>query len=97
MTEREDNDKVVLFCSVLDYDQCSHTVEWLYEGKEEISDMEISSPSCSDPVTFTSSHLNQRIYELLKCKVTNVNTKKVQLFTFSPQSSGENQTSFYHL
>ncbi|XP_047430084.1 uncharacterized protein LOC124999280 isoform X2 [Mugil cephalus] len=93
MTEREDNDKVVLFCSVLDYDPCSHTVEWLYEGKEEISDMEISPPSCSDPVTFTSSHLNQRIYELLKCKVTNVYTKKVQLFTFSPQSSGNDPTT----
>ncbi|XP_047430324.1 uncharacterized protein LOC124999451 [Mugil cephalus] len=97
MTEHEDNDKVVLFCSVLDYDSCRYTVEWLYEGKEEISDMEISPPSCSANVTFPSFHLNQRIYELLKCKVTNVYTKKVQLFTFSPQSSGKNQTSFYHL
>ncbi|XP_047430082.1 uncharacterized protein LOC124999278 isoform X7 [Mugil cephalus] len=87
MTEREDN-KVVLFCTVLDYDACRYKVEWLYEGKEEISDIEISSPSCSATVTFTSSHLNQRIYELLKCKVTNGYTKKVQLFTFSPQSSG---------
>ncbi|XP_047430105.1 uncharacterized protein LOC124999294 [Mugil cephalus] len=87
MTEREDNDKVVLFCSVLDYDACRYKVEWLYEGKEETSDMEISPPSCTHPVTFTSSHLNQRIYQLLKCKVTNGYTKKVQLFTFSPQSS----------
>ncbi|XP_047430077.1 uncharacterized protein LOC124999278 isoform X2 [Mugil cephalus] len=91
MTEREDN-KVVLFCTVLDYDACRYKVEWLYEGKEEISDIEISSPSCSATVTFTSSHLNQRIYELLKCKVTNGYTKKVQLFTFSPQSSGEDAT-----
>ncbi|XP_047430070.1 uncharacterized protein LOC124999275 [Mugil cephalus] len=91
MTEREDNDKVVLFCSVLDYDSCIYTVEWLYDGKEKISDMQISSPSCTHPVTFTSSHLNQSIYELLKCKVTNGYTKKVQLFTFSPQSSGKDE------
>ena len=89
MTQRENNDKVTLFCSVLEYFHCRHRVEWLYEGEEEISDMEISPPSCSATVTFTTSHLNQRIYELLKCKVTNVYTNKVQLFTFSPQSSGE--------
>ncbi|XP_047430095.1 uncharacterized protein LOC124999287 isoform X2 [Mugil cephalus] len=93
MTEREDNDKVIWSCSVLDYYPCSHTVEWLYEDEEEIPDMQISPGPCSDTVTFPSSHLNQSIYELLKCKVTNIYTDGVQLFTFSPQSSGEDATT----
>ncbi|XP_047430101.1 uncharacterized protein LOC124999289 [Mugil cephalus] len=96
MTEHEDNDTLTFFCSVLDYHPCIHTVEWLYEGKEEISDMKISPPSCSDPVKFISSHLNQSIYELLKCKVTHFYTKKVQLFTFTPQSSEQNSEAKTH-
>ncbi|XP_047430104.1 uncharacterized protein LOC124999293 [Mugil cephalus] len=96
MTEHEDNKTLTLFCSVLDYDACRYTVEWLYEGKEEISDMQISPPSCSDPVTFTSSHLNRSNYELLKCKVTDVYTNEVQLFTFSPQSSEQNPEAKTH-
>ncbi|XP_039454572.1 uncharacterized protein LOC116326782 isoform X2 [Oreochromis aureus] len=88
MTEHENNGTVILSCSVLEYDPCTHTVEWIYEGEEKSSDMQISPPGCTATVTFTTSHLNQKFFELLKCKVTNQNSKKVQLFPFSRQSSG---------
>lgn len=68
-------------------------MEWVYEGKENISSvMEISSRSCNSNVTFATSHFNQKsiLSELLfvRCKVTDEN-KIVQLFPFSPPSSGE--------
>ncbi|CAI5684504.1 unnamed protein product [Oreochromis niloticus] len=88
MTEHENNGTVILSCSVLEYDPCSHTVQWIYEGEEKSSDMQISPRGCTATVTFTTSHLNQKFFELLKCKVTNQNSKKVQLFPFSRQSSG---------
>ncbi|KAI3364551.1 hypothetical protein L3Q82_011347 [Scortum barcoo] len=34
MNEQKDDDKVTLSCSVSSYDQCRHTVKWLYEGKD---------------------------------------------------------------
>ncbi|XP_041832734.1 uncharacterized protein LOC121634264 [Melanotaenia boesemani] len=88
ITEQKNKDKVTLFCSVLGFENCRHTVEWLYEGKEKIYP---HTPSCSATVTFTPSHLNQEseLKKLLKCKVTDVYTKKMQLFPFIPQSSGE--------
>ncbi|XP_039874045.1 uncharacterized protein LOC120725307 isoform X2 [Simochromis diagramma] len=88
MTEHENNGTVILSCSVLEYDPCAHTVQWIYEGEEKSSDMQISPPGCTATVTFTTSHLNQKFFELLKCNVTNKYSKKVQLFPFSRQSSG---------
>ncbi|XP_054473958.1 uncharacterized protein LOC129106765 [Anoplopoma fimbria] len=63
-------DTVSLFCTVLTYDQCEHTVEWLYEGDK--SDVETSQHICSATVTLLAPHLCQKLkyYELLKCKVT---------------------------
>ncbi|XP_016533330.1 uncharacterized protein LOC103146812 [Poecilia formosa] len=95
ITEQKNPDKVTLFCSVLEYNDCVHEVKWLYEGKEEKpSDMEISPHSCSATVTFPTSHLHQKldINQSLTCTVTNSVTKSVQLFPVSPQSSEENQT-----
>ncbi|XP_041831073.1 uncharacterized protein LOC121633268 [Melanotaenia boesemani] len=88
MTEQKNKDKVTLFCSVLGDGNCRHTVEWLYEGKEKIYP---HTSSCSANVTFTPSHLNKKskFKKFLKCKVTDVYTKKMQLFPFIPQSSGE--------
>ncbi|XP_049914252.1 uncharacterized protein LOC126398732 [Epinephelus moara] len=89
-TEHNDTDRVVLSCSVWTYEQCPHTVKWLYEGDQ--NDLETSQSTCSASVTFTTSDYNQKLKysELLKCEVTDGHTKEVHQFTFSPpQSSGE--------
>ncbi|KAL7388149.1 hypothetical protein ABVT39_008121 [Epinephelus coioides] len=90
MTEDKNNNWVVLYCSVWTYEQCPHTVKWLYEGNQ--NDLETSQSTCSAFVTFTTSDFNQKLKysELLKCEVTDGHTKEVHQFTFSPpQSSGE--------
>ncbi|MEQ2211051.1 hypothetical protein XENOCAPTIV_025060, partial [Xenoophorus captivus] len=86
--EQKNSDTVTLFCSVLEYDRYLHEVEWLYEGKEEKpSDMEISPRTHSATVTFSTSHLHQKldIHQLLTCKVTNSHTNVVHQFPFCPQ------------
>lgn len=93
VTEQKSNDKVIFYCYVFSYEGCRHSVEWVYEGKENISSvMEISSRSCNSNVAFETSHFNQKsiLSELLfvRCKVTDED-KRVQLFPFSPPSSGE--------
>ncbi|XP_078030139.1 uncharacterized protein LOC144466548 isoform X3 [Epinephelus lanceolatus] len=90
MTEFKDSDRVILYCSVWTYEQCPHTVKWLYESNQ--NDLETSQSTCVASVTFTTSDYNQKLkyYELLKCEVTDGHTKEVHQFTFSPpQSSGE--------
>ncbi|XP_044025149.1 uncharacterized protein LOC122863086 [Siniperca chuatsi] len=92
MTEHEDDEKVTLKCSVSTYEPCGHTVKWQFEGNQnDFTDMKRSQKSCSATVTFTTSHFNQKSkhHELFKCNVTDGYTKKVQLFPFSPQPSGE--------
>ncbi|XP_044185748.1 uncharacterized protein LOC122965659 [Thunnus albacares] len=92
MTEHKDTDEVMLNCSVSTYEQCEQTVKWVYEGNVSdvnIQHMKESQSSCFDNVTFTTSHLAEtsKYSELFKCNVTDINTGKVQLFAFSPQSS----------
>ncbi|XP_030577807.1 uncharacterized protein LOC115774593 [Archocentrus centrarchus] len=90
--EQKSNDGVSLFCNVQTREHCRYTVEWLYEGKENItSEMEMSPGSCSATVTLSVTLFNQKskIFESLKCKVTNDHTKEVELFPFSHQSSGD--------
>ncbi|KAL7388334.1 hypothetical protein ABVT39_011934 [Epinephelus coioides] len=89
MIEFKDSDRVILDCSVRTYEQCLHTVKWLYEGNQ--NDLETSQSTCLASVTFTTSDYNQKLKysELLKCEVTDGHTKEVHQFTFSPpQSSG---------
>ncbi|MEQ2316854.1 hypothetical protein AMECASPLE_036716 [Ameca splendens] len=89
--EQKQKDKIILNCSVMEYNKCKHTVEWLYEGTDKtFSDMEKSEQSCSATVTFPASLPNWRpnLSENLKCKVTNIYTDKVQLIAFRLQSSG---------
>ncbi|XP_032441873.1 uncharacterized protein LOC116734525 isoform X3 [Xiphophorus hellerii] len=94
IVEQENPDNVALFCSVVLYDYCRHEVKWLYEGKEEKpSDMEIHQHSCSATVTFPTSHQKLDIYPSLTCKVTNSDTKAVQLIPFSLQSSEVTQST----
>ena len=93
MTEHKDADKVKLSCSVSTYDECRHTVQWVYEGNDQdvnTQHMKESRSSCSATVEFTSSHLTEtsKYSELFKCNVTNENSE-VQQFTFIPPSSGE--------
>lgn len=82
MTEHKRDDKVMLLCFVLTYQNCK-PVEWLYEGNNK--DTETSQYPCSAAVTLTS-HLNR---ELLKCKVTDsMYTVRVKKFSFTPQLPG---------
>ncbi|XP_049445786.1 uncharacterized protein LOC125896880 isoform X2 [Epinephelus fuscoguttatus] len=91
MTDRQDNDRVIFFCSVWIYGYiCTHKVKWLYEGDQ--NDLETSQSTCVASVTFTTSDYNQKLKysEFLKCEVTDGHTEEVHYFTFSPpQSSGE--------
>ncbi|XP_045898509.1 uncharacterized protein LOC123966379, partial [Micropterus dolomieu] len=92
MTEHQDADKVTLTCSVLKHGWCRHTVKFLYEGKDvdkDNKDMKTSQSGCSVTVSFLDSHFSNKSKSNLKCEVTDGYSGKVQLFTFSPQSSGE--------
>ncbi|XP_078030129.1 uncharacterized protein LOC144466547 isoform X3 [Epinephelus lanceolatus] len=88
MTEHKNSDMVILYCSVLAYEGCEHTVKWLYEGNK--SDVEISLHTCSASVLFTP-HLNQKskYYESLKCNVTDKKNGETLLCDVGPQSSCE--------
>ncbi|XP_067428003.1 uncharacterized protein [Thunnus thynnus] len=94
MTEHKDTDQVTLSCSVSTYEQCRHTVKWVYEGNYwdvNTQHMKESQSSCFATVMFTTSHLAEtsKYSELFKCNVTDIHTGKVQQFAFSPQSTGE--------
>uniref|UniRef100_A0A096LUC2 Ig-like domain-containing protein n=1 Tax=Poecilia formosa TaxID=48698 RepID=A0A096LUC2_POEFO len=89
VTEQKINDSVVLNCSVVDYEIPRHTVEWLYEGKTS-SDSKTSPPVYRSTVILTTSlHQNSTSLSSIKCNVTNISTKEVQLFTFSHQSTDQ--------
>ncbi|CAK6976894.1 uncharacterized protein LOC121882147 isoform X2, partial [Scomber scombrus] len=91
-TEHKDTDKVKLSCSVSIYDECRHTVKWVYEGNDQdvnTQHMKESQSSCSATVEFTTSHLTEtsKYSELFKCRVTDGNSGEVQQFIFIPSSS----------
>ncbi|GLD57007.1 uncharacterized protein AKAME5_000928900 [Lates japonicus] len=96
MTEHEDDDNVTLTCS-LSRAWCGHTVNWLYDGKnvDEVGYMNASVSECSATVTFPSPYLKlkSKFLEFFQCEVTAHYNRAVQLFTFSPQSSGEDKTT----
>ncbi|XP_044185640.1 uncharacterized protein LOC122965559 [Thunnus albacares] len=89
INEQRDDDKVTLTCSVLKYEYCQDTVEWLYDGNRE-DFTNLGKSSCGAAVTFTASNLDQTSHysELFKCKVTERNGGTL-LFNFTPQSSSE--------
>ncbi|KAF3703141.1 hypothetical protein EXN66_Car018829 [Channa argus] len=88
-TGHKDDDKVTLNCSVWTDGPCGHTVKWLYDhNKNEFTDTETPQSSCSVTVTLTTSDLNQKYSDLLKCEVTNGFSGEVQQFTFRRLSSG---------
>ncbi|XP_042246102.1 uncharacterized protein LOC121882136 [Thunnus maccoyii] len=99
MTEHKNGDtKVTLKCSVSTRGRCRFEVKWLFRGKDVDTDNEelkTSQSRCLANLTFTTSHFiyTSKNYKLLTCNVTESNTRKVQLFPFSPQSSvGKNKT-----
>ncbi|XP_067428901.1 uncharacterized protein [Thunnus thynnus] len=93
MTEHEDTDKVTLSCSVSTYDECRHTVKWLYRGNDwdiNTRATQISQSTCSIAALFQTSHdIYTSNYTLLKCEVTDLYNGKVQLCNISPQLSCE--------
>ncbi|XP_037606291.1 uncharacterized protein LOC119476808 isoform X2 [Sebastes umbrosus] len=94
VTEQKNSDEVTLTCSVSTYDQCRHTVKWLFQRQdvdEDGGDLKTSQSLCSASVTFRTSHYNQTSsYQSLKCNVTDRFTGTPQLFPF--RLSGEETT-----
>ena len=90
--EHQDDDKVTLTCSVLKYEHCQDTVEWLYDGNSD-DFTNLDKGSCKAAVTFTASNLNQKSHysELFKCKVT----ERTLLCNVTPQSSCEKHSKFF--
>ncbi|CAI5684446.1 unnamed protein product [Oreochromis niloticus] len=93
LTEHKDTDTVTLSCSVVTYEQCHHTVKWLLKGRDVDKDNKeivTSQTDCAATVSFLESHyIYPSRYNIMKCEVTDTNTRRVQLFTFSLQPSGE--------
>lgn len=90
--ERKEDDKVTLICTVLTYEKCGHTVEWLYQGKKDhFPDLKSSQSSCSATVTLTTSSLTLKTKcdESFKCNVTDRNSGHQLLCDFNPQSPCE--------
>ncbi|XP_049445792.1 uncharacterized protein LOC125896883 isoform X1 [Epinephelus fuscoguttatus] len=91
MTEQKDTDEVTLNCSVRTYEQCPHTVKWLFQGQDvdkDNKDIKTSQSLCSASVTFlTSLYIYTSRYKLFTCAVTDGD--RVQVFPFRSQSSGE--------
>ncbi|KAI3364556.1 hypothetical protein L3Q82_011338 [Scortum barcoo] len=91
MNEQKGNTWMVLWCSVLSYDKCEHTVKWLYEGKDvdkDNEDLQTSQTGCQTTVFFlTFHHIYTSRLNLFTCEVTDGHTGKVQLIPFSLQSS----------
>ncbi|KAM7395954.1 hypothetical protein PAMA_007296 [Pampus argenteus] len=98
MTEHEDTDKRELNCSVSTFGQCRHAVKWVYQSRDvdkNHKDLIISESTCSATVSLLTSHfIYTSKYKFLKCNVTDLNSGKVQQFTFSHQvKPGENRTT----
>ncbi|XP_033994321.1 uncharacterized protein LOC117489243 isoform X2 [Trematomus bernacchii] len=92
MTEHQDNDEVMLDCSVKRYGRCDHSVKWLLQGQDVDKDhreKKTSQSLCSASVTFLTSLFSYTSgSELFTCEVTDTFTGEEHLFLFSPQSSG---------
>ncbi|CAI5684441.1 unnamed protein product [Oreochromis niloticus] len=93
LTEHKDTDKVKLSCSVVTHAECHHTVKWLLKGQAEDKENKqivTSQTDCSTTVSILENHyFNSSRHKILRFEVTDTKTGKVQLFTFSHQTSGE--------
>ncbi|KAM7395960.1 hypothetical protein PAMA_007302 [Pampus argenteus] len=85
MTEHEDADKRKLTCSVSSFGQCRHTVKWVNQSRDvnqHNNGLNISESTCSVTASLLTSH---QFLKFLKCKVTDLYSRKVQQFNFSHQ------------
>ncbi|CAI5684420.1 unnamed protein product [Oreochromis niloticus] len=93
LTEHKDTDMVKLSCSVVTHAECHHTVKWLLRGQavdKENKQIVTSQTDCSTTLSILKyNYLYSSSHKILKCEVTDTKTGKVQLFTFSHQTSGE--------
>ncbi|XP_036941621.1 uncharacterized protein LOC119012173 isoform X2 [Acanthopagrus latus] len=93
MTEHQKDDEVTLTCSLLRYGPCKHKVKWLREGRNVNEDhANDSQPGCSVTYSLSGSSttmLKSKLRELFKCELTNLESKSVETFSFSRQSSAE--------
>ncbi|XP_050927647.1 uncharacterized protein LOC127142637 isoform X6 [Lates calcarifer] len=88
--EVKNSNKTTLTCTVLTYEQCTYTVQWLNVGKKEyFRELHRSQSICSATVTLETAHLNQKSKheESYKCNVTDSRGGKQLLYNFSSQSS----------
>ncbi|XP_025998821.1 uncharacterized protein LOC113006837 [Astatotilapia calliptera] len=93
LTEHKDIDKGTLNCSVLTHGECHQTVMWQIKGKDvdKNNNQTVTSHTvCSTTVSIPESNfLYSSRYNILACEVTDTNTRRVQLFTFTSQLTGE--------
>lgn len=75
------------------YKEHRHTVKWLHVDHNvdtnNNKDVKTSQSDASASVTLKSLHHKSDYLELFMCKVTDIRTEQVQLFTFSSQTSDE--------
>ena len=91
-SEHEDSDMVTLSCSVTTFGWCTQRVKWLFKG-QGITDAKTKQAYCSTSVTFKTSHyIHTSGSGSLSCEATDIHTGSVRVFTFGPQSSGEDLT-----
>lgn len=92
-SEHSDSDTVTLSCSVTTFGWCTQRVKWLFKG-QGITDAKTKQAYCSTSVTFKTSHyIHTSGSGSLTCEATDIYTGSVRVFTFGPQSSGEDLTS----
>ncbi|XP_019201553.1 uncharacterized protein LOC112841619 [Oreochromis niloticus] len=91
MTEQKKADEVTLNCSVWRYERCKYKVKWIHNSEaldRDYSNLKPLESECSATVTFLNlAYTHLSTYDF-NCSVT-TEDNKVQLFTFSTQSSGE--------
>ncbi|XP_027140315.1 uncharacterized protein LOC109138582 isoform X2 [Larimichthys crocea] len=80
------DESVYLSCDVLTYAGCGYTVQWLYDDDKPVTDTVKSD--CADIMTFSFHHHQKSDNVLLKCKVTDDESGRTLLSSFSLQSSG---------
>uniref|UniRef100_I3KWG0 Ig-like domain-containing protein n=1 Tax=Oreochromis niloticus TaxID=8128 RepID=I3KWG0_ORENI len=91
MTEQKKADEVTLNCSVWRYERCKYKVKWIHNSEaldRDYSNLKPLESECSATVTFLNlAYTHLSTYDF-NCSVT-TEDNKVQLFTFSTQSSGK--------
>ncbi|XP_059211836.1 uncharacterized protein LOC131990739 [Centropristis striata] len=81
VNEKQNGDQTTFECYVFTHGGCEHTVQWLFDGNN--NDVETTAGSCSASVTFPTRYLSQKlkIYESLKCNVTDHRSGETLLFS----------------